>query len=169
MGSYPSFFSSSTSRFLRLNPTWSAPTKIFSATNPSLPHCSAKAASVSSRAQRGICFHMHARGAKEKQIPRACGARDDMLRLFARERRKESNKVLSHLRDRGNAPFSQPVSGTVRRYALFGRDVEHHQNRVVDLARLVARPLHRPPLELGVDVHQPAGVDHVVGRVRDPL
>jgi len=56
-----------------------------------------------------------------------------------REEGERSDKVLPHLRNGRNPSLRQSIGGSVRRHPFLRRNLEHHQDRIVNLARLVAR------------------------------
>src|SRR4051794_34060224 len=73
------------------------------------------------------------------------------------------------LADHGHPLLGQAVGRDVGRDLLFLRDLEHPQHGVVDLARELERALGGPVFQLRVHVDEPAGVDHVIGRVENVL
>src|SRR3954449_11281623 len=69
--------------------------------------------------------------------------------------------------DLGHAPLCQPVRGDRWGHPFVVRELEHPRRGVEDLLGALLGPLEGEPLELVGHLDEPAGVDHVVGRVED--
>src|SRR5688500_13199792 len=62
----------------------------------------------------------------------------------------------------------EPVGRAVSRDPLLLGDLEDAKQRLVDLTRLLLGPLHRPAVQLAVDVDDAAPVDHIIRRIQNP-